>query len=191
MSIRLPHRLLCLACAGLAGCQSIVAVDGPFEIDRAYRVTLGEPWTAYPRDGKTRLRTLTIDGTALNSLTFAGALEDGHSLIKTYDREKLMPKYRSSMSLTEAVEFIRDSLAYGGLQDAEMTYVRPAKFGSLDGAQFDFAGATELGLKMSGVGKVAQEDGKLHLIVYTAPTEYYFGLHEAEVNAILDSVELM
>lgn len=173
------------------GCQSVVPVTGPFEVDNAYEVTLNKTWAAYPRDGRTRLRNLTIDGTALNSLTFAGSLDDGHALIKTYDRKKLLPKFDSTMSLLETVEFIRDSLEYGGLQDAAVDNVRPATFGSLDGARFDITGATELGLYMSGIGQVAIEEGRLHLIVYTAPSEYYFGLHEDEVNAILDSVRLM
>jgi len=183
--------LAILLLTGMAGCVGITPVTGPFEVDGAYRVTLGETWSAYPRDSRTKLRNLTMDGEALNSLTFAASLEDGHTLIKTYDRHRLLPVYRSDMSQTEVVEFIRDSLSVGGMADATITSLRPEPFGSLDGVRFDVKGATQRGLNMSGTGKAAIENGKLHLIIYTAPTEYYFGLHEYELNEILASIELM
>lgn len=179
------------ALVSLVACTGITAVTGPFEVDGGYKVQLGETWSAFPKDSRTKLRNLTIDGTSLNSLTFAASLKDGHMLIKTYDREKLIPKYRSDMTMTEIVEFIRDSLSAGGMNDAMITTVRPDRFGSIDGVRFDISGATERGLLMSGTGKAAIENGQLHLIVYTAPTEYYYGLHKEEVNAILDSVELL
>lgn len=173
------------ACAGIQP-----AKPGPFVVDGEYRVTLGETWTAYPRDRRTQLRTLTIDGKALNSLSFAASLDDGHMLIHTYARDKLIPRYRADMTMTEIVAFVRDSLSVGGMNDARLVAVRPEMFGTLDGVRFDIEGATQRGLKMSGTGKAAKEDGKLHLIVYTAPSEYYFSLHEEEVEAILDSVTL-
>ncbi|GGD02720.1 hypothetical protein GCM10011342_09620 [Aquisalinus flavus] len=180
-----------LLVTAMAGCVGITPVTGPLDVDGAYRITLGETWSAYPRDTRTKLRNLTIDGDALNSLTFAASLEDGHTLIKTYDRERLLPVYRSDMSQTEVVEFIRDSLSVGGMADATITSLRPEPFGPLEGVRFDVTGATQRGLNMSGTGKAAIEDGKLHLIIYTAPTEYYFELHEYEVNEILGSIELL
>ena len=180
-----------LLLAAMAGCVGITPVTGPLDVDGAYRITLGETWSAYPRDSRTKLRNLTIDGEALNSLTFAASLEDGHTLIKTYDRQRLLPVYRSDMSQTEVVEFIRDSLSAGGMADATITSLRPEPFGTLNGVRFDVRGATQRGLNMSGTGKAAIEDGKLHLIIYTAPTEYYFGLYEYEVEEILASVELL
>ncbi|NHK27539.1 hypothetical protein FF098_006450 [Parvularcula flava] len=183
--------LTVLLLVAMSGCVGLMPVKGPLDVDGAYRITLGETWSAYPRDSRTKLRNLTIDGEALNSLTFAASLEDGHTLIRTYDRQRLLPVYRSDMSQTEVVEFIRDSLSVGGMADATITSLRPEPFGALEGVRFDVKGATQRGLNMSGTGKAAIEDGKLHLIIYTAPTEYYFGLHEYEVNEILASIELL
>lgn len=178
----------------LSACGTVAAVKpGPFEPYKELRVTLGETWTAYPMASRTKLRNLTIDGLTLNQLSFAGPIEDGESLIVTSrgDKEKLVPKFRSDMGEFELIEFVTDSLMAVGLENLKTRDVRAEPFGTLSGVRFDFGGSAASGLNYAGTAKLAVNDGKLHLILYYAPAEYYFGLHKAEVEKILRSVTLI
>lgn len=175
-----------------SGCVGITAVGpGPFEIKEAYQVQLGKTWTAYPRGESIRVQSLTIDGLTLNALRFGADLEDGQALIKTTDREQLIPVFRADMLPVEIAEFVQDTLTYAGLRDVELVNLRPEKFGTLDGLRADMTGAQVNGLKLSGTVKAAIEEEKLHLIFYYAPSEYYHGLHKDEVDQILASVKLL
>jgi len=190
-----PNLILVAALALLlSACGTVAAVQpGPFEPYKEVKVTLGKTWTAYPMASRTKLRNLTIDGLALNQLSFAGPIEDGESLIVTSrgDKEKLVPKFRSDMGEFELIEFVTDSLMAVGLENLKTSDIRAEPFGTLSGVRFEFGGAAASGLKYAGTAKLAVDDGKLHLVLYYAPAEYYFGLHKAEVEKILRSITLI
>jgi hypothetical protein len=181
-----------MALGAMAACSSIAAVEpGPFQVGKAYQFNVNQTWSAFPKNTRTKLQSLTIDGIALNSLTVGSSIEDGKPLLYSTDREKIIPLFRSDMSDSEVVEFIADSLRYGGAKDVETSNLRPESFGTLNGIAFDLTSSTASGLNLSGMGKAAIEDGKLHLIIYSAPTEYYFGLHKEEAEKILASITLL
>ena len=177
---------------GLAGCTGIeLTGPGSFDVQKSYQVSLGKPWSAYPYESRTHIQELTIDGMALNALSFASDVKDGDALIYSADPKKLIPRFRSDMSESEVIEFIKDTLAYNGLENVEVSDIRPESFGTLSGIRFDMSAATQRGLNLLGTCKAAIEDGRLHFILFTAPSEHYYGLHIDEVNTILDSVRLL
>ncbi len=190
-----PARLsfVLIALIGLSACASISAVGpGPVDIGKSYRISTGEIWSKYPPQNRTNTAaTMTIDGTLLNTLSFVEGLEPGQSIIYTSDRDKLIPKYRADMTASELVDFVLDSYSAQGLANGKMTDLRPEKFDRLDGYRFDFTGAYKSGLELSGTGKIAQQGDKLHIIIFYAPSEYYYGLRKNEVDGILASVSLL
>ena len=185
--------LVTIALVSLSACASISAVGpGPVEIGKSYRISTGEVWSKYPPQSRTNTAaTMTIDGTLLNTLSFVDGLKPGESIIYTSDRDKLIPKYRADMSASELVDFVLDSYSAQGLANGKMTDLRPEKFGTLDGYRFDFTGAYKSGLELSGTGKIAQQGDNLHIIIFYAPSEYYYGLRKDEVDGILASVSLL
>jgi hypothetical protein len=182
-----------IALVSLSACVGVTAVGpGPVEIGKSYRISTGEIWSKYPPQARTNtVAFMTIDGTMLNTLSFVDGLQPGQSIIYTSDRDKLIPKYRVDMSASELVDFVLDSYAVQGLANGKMTDLRPEKFGPLDGYRFDFTGAYNSGLELTGTGKIAQQGENLHIILFYAPSEYYYGLRKDEVDGILASVSLL
>lgn len=181
--------LILAALTALSACASITAEGpGPFTYNNSVTVDLGKTWTAYPRNGRADSQTLTIDGQLLNQLYFGDEIEDGDSLIYLTSREKIVPKFRADMNPSEIAEFIADSLSYVNFQNVETTGLRPEPFGELDGLRFDMTADTTAGLNMAGTVKAAFDGKHLRVILYLAPTTYYYGLHRDEVENIMQSV---
>lgn len=177
----------------LAACETIVAVEpGSFEPNKSFSVDVGKTWTAYPPAARTQSRTLTVDGTLLNSLVFSDSIGDGGSLLPVArgDKERLIPTFRADMTEFEIAEFISDSLAVAGFVNVTTENLRPDMFDQLEGLRLDFTGAQASGLEFKGTAKAAVQDDRLLLILYYAPAEYYYGLHAEEVERIMQSASL-
>ncbi|MGV6801848.1 MAG: hypothetical protein ACWA5L_07995 [bacterium] len=176
----------------VTGCVSVEGVGpGPFEYNKSVKVNLGQTWTAWPRDGTGDMQSLSIDGKALDELLFADEIKDGDSLVYIREREKIVPKFSKDMEVTEIVEFIADSLSYISYQNVEISNIRPEKFGKLDGIRFDLTADTINGLNMQGTVKTVVKNEELTLILFLAPSEYYYPLHKDEVEQILASVSFL
>lgn len=177
----------------LAACSATGEVKpGVYAPNSTYEVTVGKTWTAYPPSRINRSRVLTIDGMLLNQMTFIASIRDGENIlgVRRNDKNRLVPQFRSDMGGFEIAELVTDSLTVSGMIDVESSNLRPEPFGSLDGIRFDFNGAMSGGLRYGGTAKAAVDDGTLHLIVYYAPSEYYYGLHDDEVQAVMNSVKM-
>ncbi len=186
-----PIAALCILVA-LAACETISAVGpGPVEIGKVYAVNTGKVWSKFPGESRThRVASMTIDGQRLNSLDFFDGLKPGQSIVYTADRDKLIPKYQADMSANELADFILDSYAVQGLANPKTTSLQPEPFDQMKGYRLEFTGAYRSGLVLRGVAKYAVREDRLYMIIFYAPEEYYYGLHENEVNALLASATL-
>lgn len=184
--------LLCVLL--LAGCATATSVsEGPYKVGKAYQIEVGQQWAALPQvlTSQRTGRFLTIDGPDLNLLQLVPALKENQSLLKERSKDNPVPKYRADMSPTEIVEFVTDTMATQGYQNISTQALRPSPFGTLSGVRFDLRAQAPDGLNINGTALFAQRDGKLNLIVYLAPEEYYYGLHASEIERILSSVTLL
>ncbi len=176
----------------LTSCASVTALEpGPYTYDKAMTIQVGETWTKYPRVNRTKSQGLTIDGSALNTLSLTAKLKAGAPLIYTLDREKILPVFGSDMLLGEVAEFTLDSLSFIGMQNTTLTELTPDQFGDVEAVRFTFTGDVASGLSYQGMAKAAIHDEQLYLILYYAPAEYYYGLHEQEVQTIMDSATIL
>ena len=176
----------------LSACVTPVtsAPVGAFKLSPTYQVSLGREWSdisnimlARPKN----VRLLSIDGPLLNRLYLSDGLTPGQFLVKPATKEKPTPTYHASMSPTELVEFITDSVAALDYQRVETSGLRPAPFGGAQALRFDISAKTQQGLEVSGSAQVADLDGKLYVILYLAPSEHYYRTSLAEVEAIMAS----
>ncbi|OQW59761.1 MAG: hypothetical protein A4S17_02375 [Proteobacteria bacterium HN_bin10] len=175
-----------------AGCVSIPLVKaGSYQArGTSFAVTLARPWSdvtnvlvIVPRG----VRVLTIDGVGLNQLYLASIAPDA-SLIRVADRDTPRPTYRTDMGDTELVEFVIDSLATAGLQDPSSSGLRPQPLAGAPGVRFDISARTAAGLNMSGAALAARAaNNSLHLLLFLAPSEHYYGAFAQEVDAIFAS----
>ena len=188
----ISRRALLLGLAGsvtLTACASVKLVDaGEYRAGNAFAVTLQRPWSdmsamLLPRPPGVQL--LTIDGPALNQLYLA-VIEPGGSFVRPADADTPRPVYRTDMGDSELVEFVIDSLAVT-YQGPESSALRPQELAGVPGVRFDISTRTQAGLNMSGSALVARSGDKLHMLMFLAPSEHYYGAYQAQVDAIFAS----
>ena len=65
--------------------------------------------------------------------------------------------------------------------------VHPVPFGTATGFRFNFTYTTDDGLEMKGTAVIAQR-GRLDVILFTAPSEYYFDHYLPMVEEVFTSI---
>jgi hypothetical protein len=134
----------------------------------------------------------TIDGMALNSLSiFSGVAPGEHVFMLSHERSSRPdgPWFRAGMRPEE----IRDIIV-AAMQDQKMVNVatsnlRPQQFGGVDGLRFEFTMANSDGLIYKGTVAAAEKGGKLTVLLWKAPAEYYYGRDIAAVTKMLDTLQ--
>lgn len=181
------------ATLALGACMTIAdAPAGPYKVSKTYQVTLSRQWSDLSPimigQPKT-VKLLTIDGPGLNRLYLTDGLAPGGYIIKPAKKELPTPTYRTGMSPNELAEFLVDNVAALEFEKAEMTGLRPAKFGASDALRVDIKAVTQSGLQIMATGLIAESGGKLYVILYIAPAEHYYGAALADVEAVMASAK--
>jgi hypothetical protein len=178
---------LLLAIVNLAACTTYGSVGVERRtIAGLYSVAPQIEWNRYS-DGD--LEVWTVDGPLLNALQFTSAIEDGARLYRIENREEV-PRFRSTMSESEVMEFVVDSFAAAGAQTVEAKGLAPAQFGSRPGFRFGLSYQSGDGLDKLGTAIGMLTDGKLYLILYTGATQHYYPKHKATVEALFASIQI-
>lgn len=186
--INTTRRNLLLGAAGaaaLAGCATGGLVSGAVE-SGGTTINLTREWSditfLLPSPRPRNVKMLSIDGPLLNRL-YVATLAEGESLLRPRDRDTPRPTFRADMTDSEVVEFIIDCVAQE-YQGPEASALRPQAMGAAIGVRFDIATRTNEGLDISGTALAARVDDKLHLMLFLAPSEHYYGLLAPEVDAM-------
>ncbi len=185
--IALPILLLLSACSGIG--YTLVPADKPQKMG-FYTVTPSSEWNRYARTGGGHERW-TIDGFMLQNLRFFNGIEDGKPLLPPAPgrKKEKLPVFRKAMTASEIQEFTVDTFARAGFADVRATGLAPARFAGLPGFRFSMNMATSEGLDFQGLVLGVVKDDRLHLIVYTGASQYYFPAHLEAVEQILASIE--
>ena len=133
----------------------------------------------------------TIDGMALNSLSIFSGIEPGQHVFmlgKARSSRPDGPWFQTGMRPEE----IRDIIV-AAMQDQHMVNIvtanlRPQSFGGIDGLRFEFTMSNADGLIYKGTVATAEKDGKLDVLLWKAPAEYYYGRDVAAVDRMLDGM---
>jgi hypothetical protein len=174
----------------LAGCASYTAVnpDAPASVGDNVSVSPQIAWGQAPFPGFTG--TLwTEDGAGLDSLMFFTGIEPGKPLINVNGVSKDDVRvYQANMLPDDVMELLVSNFGKLSFEQVHASNLRPSPFGGATGFRFDLAFATKDGLNMKGTALAAQRGGKLDLILYIAPSEYYYDHYVATVEKIFASV---
>ncbi|MBS0458186.1 MAG: hypothetical protein JSS44_12760 [Proteobacteria bacterium] len=138
----------------------------------------------------------TIDGTALNSLSiFSGIANGQHVFMLGRERSSRPdgPWFRSGMRADEIRDIVVAAMVRQGMISVRAIDLRPQRFaggtaGGVDGLRFEFTATSDAGLIYKGSVAAAQRDGKLDLLLWKAPAEYYYDRDVPAVMKMLDSV---
>ena len=137
--------------------------------------------------------TWTLDGDALNDLTFYGGIESGKTLFRDTDRKNQpLPQVSATMLVTDIPALVENSYRIA-LGTAAMSFgtVEPVAFAGGKGVRFTYA-FTRQGetLRRRGEARGAMIDGRLYLITYEAPALHYYDRSLAAARQVADSARL-
>ena len=130
--------------AAVAGCATYSLV-GPQRMTIAGLYTV-EPQIAWSAATGGQWEIWTVDGPSLQSVQFLKGLEDGEALFRGKDEEK-RPKFRKTMTASEIMELVVDSVSVVGGQKVNALNLRPEKFGAAQGFRFEMAYLAQTGLE--------------------------------------------
>ena len=183
--------VLLLSAAALAGCASYKAVDAGKAVPIGDGVFIQPQIQWANAAGPTIDGTVwTVDGLGLNELRFMTGVAPGKPLLDiTGVKNADLVHYQSNMLPDDVSELTISTLQKMGYSQAHSANLKPAPFGSAQGFGFDVSASRD-GLDMKGMALGAQRGGKLDLIVFIAPVEYYFGRYQPTVEKIFASVTL-
>lgn len=193
-SIRLmPFLAVLSAGLTLSACAApiVLAPTGPYAVGKGPSVTLDRPWndvSAIWLNRPAKMRLLSQDGPLLNRLYLSEGLVDGDVIVRSSRREATTPVYADSMSITEQVEFVADSVTALDYERVQTERIRPVDISGERGVRFDITARTKPGLDMKGVGQVLKRDGKLYVAIYLAPTEHYFQNSLGSAESAMSSI---
>ena len=131
----------------------------------------------------------TVDGAGLDALLFFIGVP-GHPLIETKDTKAEAHVYETNMLPDDVAELTAANFGKLGYQQVRTSNLRPAPFGTAKGFRFDMTYTTAAGLQMNAMALACQRNGRLDLIIFTAPKEYYFARYAPTVEQIFGSVQV-
>lgn len=179
------------AALALSACETVtLAPAGAYAVGKGSGATLSRAWSDFtPISGLKKVRMLSIDGPLLNRLYLSEGLVTGDYVVQpTNRREATTPIYDASMSVTEQVEFVANSVTALDYERVVTSGVRPVQTNGQRGVRFDIEAATKEGLVIKGLGQAVKADDRLYVAIYLAPGEHYFAESRAAAEATMDSV---
>ena len=174
---------LLLLLSGCAGALVTREAPGGHDVGSSYSVQTAQAWSRYPGPPVSR----TIDGLALGSLQTWSNVKDGDVLFPQAQRKP--PPFRADSTPLEVAELVSESIEIT-ITGADVTVkdFKPIAFGAREGFSFELHYSGD-GLPVRGLAAGALHDGKLDLILFTAPAEYYFDHYAPKIERIIASVE--
>jgi len=177
----------------LASCAGYQAVEGNMTADVGDNITV-TPQTTWSKVSyqSSSAAIWTIDGLGLNELRFLTGIKPGDPLFRVpgVPRED-MGTFQAMMLPDEVMELVGSTLGklhYGQMRSAGL---RPASFGPVTGFRFDLTFTNEDGLQFKGTALFAERSGKLDLMLFIAPAEFYFDHYAPAVDQVFASIRVM
>jgi len=127
-------------------------------------------------DGK-NVEIWTIDGDALNKVSFYGGIATGEPLLREVDKtNQPLPKVAANMIMTDIPALLESTYrSQHSVDQMAIDVQEPATLGSNKAIRFTYTftrSDDQVLRKGEGIGTLA--NGKLYLVTYEAPALYYF-----------------
>lgn len=173
----------------LAGCATPATFDaGPVTIQERLVVD-STGWNRFAEPAPAGTEFWTVDGIALDRLRFFVGIGEGETLAKPLGKRPL-PAFRAGLSPHEIVE-LYEAFTTEDASAFELVRLSPAQFVGTEGFRFEFDLTRRLDhLALRGVGYGAVVDGRLYLMIYSAPKLHYFAKHLSAAEAAVRSAQV-
>jgi hypothetical protein len=133
----------------------------------------------------------TIDGPGLNSLNIIPDTKPGEHVFHLAKEKKSRPDgpwFRAGMRPDELRDVILDAIREQGWADVDSSGFRPHTFAGVSGIRFDVRQTSPEGLRYQGSVGAFERNGRLTVLYWKAPEEYYYGRDVQAVNRLIDSI---
>jgi hypothetical protein len=171
----------------LTGCTTMERVEqGMFTINETLTVSADGRWNRVEpqRDGA---ELWTADGMPLDVLAFYVGVAEGETL--GAEPAEGAPRFRAGMSPHDIVELYEALVTLEG-SNFTLHRLAPAAFGGTQGFLFEHTTVTRDGPALRGLAYGAVVGGKLYLMSYTAPKNYFYEKHLVQVREIAASARI-
>ncbi|RIV87660.1 hypothetical protein [Aurantiacibacter zhengii] len=134
----------------------------------------------------------TLDGELLNDVLFFGEVASGDTLFREVNRrETPLPQFASDMLLVDLPDFVESSLRIAkGASTFTTTSVEPTQFLGQGGVRFEFETLGSDDLRRKGIAVATIIDGELFMMLYEAPSLYFFDRNRADFEQLVASAHL-
>lgn len=156
-------------------------------------VTPSSDWNRWSTRPSKKGETWTLDGTALNELSFFAGIAPGEPLYRERNKkDQPLPKFDAKMLAPELVTMFESSNRIVMATSLfEIDKVEPAKLAGQDAVHFTYHYTVQADeVRRKGEARAAVIGGKLYLISFAAPAIHYYDAGVTEARAIMDSARL-
>jgi hypothetical protein len=136
----------------------------------------------------------TLDGLALNDLTFYGGIADNTTLFREVNKKDTpLPRFSSTMLIPDVVQLFEASYRVAnGTSLMSIDSVAPASFAGNPGFRFTYNFTVQNEeVKRLGEARGAIIGGKLYMITFEAPVIFYFDRDVEAFRKIVDSASIV
>ncbi len=189
--------LLFLAAALTAGCIPTYSLVSPETVEVArgnLSVRTAIAWNKTPKSSFDirQEESWTLNGPALDLVTFIGGVEDGEAVARQRKKEdRQVPVFKSNMTPPEFVSMIETYYRIkAGVTVFETTSVKPTPFLGGSGIQIDYNYVAGDDVKRHGRSVLAVFDGKLYMMTLDGTALHYFGAALPEFEAMIASATI-
>lgn len=182
--------VLLSAAPAMAGNRLIAAGQKTVVAKSTLAITPSSEWNKLGARPGRNAETWTLDGDALNDVTFYGGIANGKTLFAEVDkRNKPLPRVSATMLITDIPVLFETS--YRIALDTPLISidsVEPSVFAGAKGVRFTYS-FTKQGedVHRRGEARGAMIKGALYMITYEAPALHYFDKSIAAYRQLADS----
>ena len=172
----------------------VVPAGAPTEVAKSrMKATPAVSWNRQTKRPSPKAETWTLDGAALNEVSFFGGVGEGETIYKELDKKgKPLPRFKANMLPTDVVALFEASqriMTESSLFAVDK--VEPATLGGHKGVRFEYHYSLSGDqLNRRGEAVAAIVGGKLYLVSFAAPEIHYFDRDVAQFRAIVKSVAI-
>jgi hypothetical protein len=167
------------ACANV----SLVPADKPVSVGNGVTVMPQRQWNQIKSD----YVLWTAEGPSVDQIRFLTGIKSGSPLLPgTHDS---IGVFDSKMLPNDIQDLVVGTVTKAGYQTVKPGNLTPCAFGSGQGFCFDLDFATPNGLQMKGLVMARKQADTLDVLLFEAPSEYYFGALSPVVSKMFASVQ--
>ena len=154
-------------------------------------VSTGAGWNRWSKHPIKVEELWSLDGPLLDRIVFLGGVADGQPIAREANRKREpLPHFAATMRPTDIAELLeRTTRITEAAPDFTTEAAAPATFAGRPGFRLRYR-YTVGELTRRGEARGAVIDGRLYLIVYSAPALHYFDTDLPRATAIMDSARV-